>query len=68
MILILSFLQVMCIKLLLMFDFVLQKASSWVESHHLDIWVPAHLGAEEAAVKLVSSILYSYAYHLLYLC
>jgi hypothetical protein len=51
-----------------MFDFVLQKASSWVESHHLDIWVPAHLGAEEAAVKLVSSILYSYAYHLLYLC
>jgi hypothetical protein len=51
-----------------MLNFVLEKASTRVEPHYLDVWVPAHLAKEEATKKLVSTILYSYAYHLLYMC
>jgi hypothetical protein len=68
MILILLFLQVWHINLFLMLNFVLEKASTRVEPHYLDVWVPTHLAKEEVTKKLVSTILYSYAYHLLYMC
>jgi hypothetical protein len=51
-----------------MLDFILEKAITRVEPHYHDVWVPAHLAEEEATKKLVSTILYSYAYHLLYMC
>jgi hypothetical protein len=51
-----------------MLDFVLQKASIGVEPHYLGVWVPAHLGAKEAAKKHESNIFYSCAYPFLYSC
>jgi hypothetical protein len=65
MILVLPFLQVLCINLFIMLDFVLQKASIEVKPHYLYDWVPTHLGVEEAE-KLVSINFYGYLYHLLY--
>jgi hypothetical protein len=38
-----------------MLDFMLQKNSSGVDPHYLDIWLPAHDGDANAAEKLVSN-------------
>jgi hypothetical protein len=64
---ILPFLQVLRINLLIMLDFVMQKASTGVKPHYLGGCVPAHLGVEDATEKLVSTNFYSSLYPLLYL-
>jgi hypothetical protein len=43
------------------FNFVLQKASTGVEPHYLDVWQPAHQGNVEVAERLISISFYSYA-------
>jgi hypothetical protein len=40
---------------------MLQKKSSGVESHYLDVWLPANDGDGEAAEKLVSKNIKCYA-------
>jgi hypothetical protein len=44
-----------------MLDFILQKASTGVNPYYLDIWMPAHQGAYDAAKKLVSTNFYMYS-------
>jgi hypothetical protein len=43
-----------------MLNSVLQKASTGVDPHYLDVWQPAHQDNEEAVEKLVSISFYSY--------
>jgi hypothetical protein len=38
-----------------MLESVLQKKSSWVDPHYLNIWQPAHEGDAAVAEKLVSN-------------
>jgi hypothetical protein len=38
-----------------MLDFVLQKASTGVDPHFIDVWVPMHRDDPEATQKLVSN-------------
>jgi hypothetical protein len=50
----------MHINLFIMLDFVLQKASTGVDPHFIDVWVPMHRGDPEAMHKLVSNNFNSY--------
>jgi hypothetical protein len=47
--------------MLVMLDSMLQKKSTMVEPHYLDIWLPAHDDDEARAEKLVSNNLKCYA-------
>jgi hypothetical protein len=54
-------LQLLCINLCIMLDCLLQKASTGVEPHYLDVWVPMHPNDSHSQQKLVSTnFFYSY--------
>jgi hypothetical protein len=60
----------MHINLFIMLDSVLQKASTGIDPHFIDVWVPMHRDDPEAMQKLVSNNFNSYIYMhcLFYLC
>jgi hypothetical protein len=49
------------INLFITLDSMLQKKSSGVEPHYLDVWFPAHDGDGDATEKLVSNNIKCYA-------
>jgi hypothetical protein len=49
------------INLFIMLDSILQKKSTGVEPHYLDIWLPAHDDDEATTDKLVSNNIKYYA-------
>jgi hypothetical protein len=52
----LSVFSLVCrINLFVTLDSLLQKKSTWVEPHYLDVWLPAHNDDEARAEKLVSN-------------
>jgi hypothetical protein len=54
-------LQLLCINLCIMLDSLLQKDSTGVEPHYLDVWVPMHRDDPQSHQKLVSTnFFYSY--------
>jgi hypothetical protein len=53
--------QVLRINLFITLDYVLQKKSTGVNLHYLDVWAHAHEGDATAAEKLVSINFYRYA-------
>jgi hypothetical protein len=50
----------MHINLFIMLDSILQKASTDVDPHFIDVWVPMHRDDREATQKLVSNNFNSY--------
>jgi hypothetical protein len=52
--------QVLRINLFITLDYVLQKKSTEVDPHYLDVWAPAHEGDATTAEKLVSNNFYRY--------
>jgi hypothetical protein len=46
--------------LFIMLDSILQKASTGVDPHFIDVWVPMHRDDPEATQKLVSNNFNSY--------
>jgi hypothetical protein len=50
-----------CINLFVTLDSMLQKKSTGVEPHYLDIWLPAHADDEAMIEKLVSNNIKCYA-------
>jgi hypothetical protein len=57
--------QVLRINLFITLDYVLQKKSTGVDPHYLDVWAPAHEGVAVTAEKLVSNN-FTIMRHLLY--
>jgi hypothetical protein len=56
-------LQLLCINLCITLDYLLQKASTRVEPHYLDVWVPMHQDDPQSQQKLVSiNFFYSYVH------
>jgi hypothetical protein len=49
------------------FNFVLQKISTGVDPHYLDVWQPAHQSNAEATERLVSISFYSYAIFIIFI-
>jgi hypothetical protein len=43
-----------------LFNYVLQKESTGVDPHYLDVWQPTYQGNAEVAERLVSISFYSY--------
>jgi hypothetical protein len=53
--------KVLRINLYETLDFVLPKASTGVDPHYLDVWIPAHQDVDNMIEKLVSTKFYSYS-------
>jgi hypothetical protein len=54
---------ILCInvyKFVIMLDSVLQKASTGIDPHFIDVWVPMHRDDPEATQKFVSNNFNSY--------
>jgi hypothetical protein len=51
--------QILRINLFIALDYVLQKKSTVVDPHYLDVWAPAHEGDAAAIEKLVSNNFYA---------
>jgi hypothetical protein len=60
----------MRINLFIMLDSILQKVSTCVDLHFIDVWVPIHRDDPEATQKLVSNNFNSYMcmHYLFYPC
>jgi hypothetical protein len=52
---------VFCINLFVMLDSMLQKKSTRVEPHYLDVWLPAHDNDDAKAKKPISNNIKCYA-------
>jgi hypothetical protein len=61
MIIIISIPKFCVTNLFIMLNSLLQKASTGVDPHYLDVWQLAHQGNAEVAEKLVHISFYSYA-------
>jgi hypothetical protein len=57
----LLFVSFFCINLFVMLDSLLQRKSTGVKPHYLDIWFPAHDDDEATAKKLVTNNMKCYA-------
>jgi hypothetical protein len=55
------FSYVFCINLFIMLDSMLQKKSTGVEPHYLDVWLPAHNDDDAMVEKLLSNNIKCYA-------
>jgi hypothetical protein len=60
------FLYVFLINLFVTLDSMLQKKSTEVKPHYLDVWLPAHGDDEATTEKLVSNNIKCYAYFIIY--
>jgi hypothetical protein len=49
-----------------MLDSMLQKTSTGVEPHYLDVWLPTHDNDEATMEKLVSNNIKCYVYFVIY--
>jgi hypothetical protein len=57
----LAFRKFFCINLFVMLDSLLQRKSTGVKPHYLDIWFPTHDDDEATAEKLVTNNMKCYA-------